>query len=496
MGWLPYGDEEDSFAIGFSSGGILDDKITLRGLWGRERLSRLYEFELILERKGAVALTPEQIKGVLGTPCAAAMGPNTSDLVYGIIESIEVLDVSADEPARYYARLVPTVWLLTQARTNRIFQEKSIKTIVTEVLTGYGLKAGTDFEFHLDAPDTKRDYVVQWEESDWDFVQRWLEREGMYYWFEHDSGAKKEKLVIADNAAAATPITGEAQVPHRGYSNLPGEKKTIWDWHQQHRRTSARVALLDYNDQTPTVFIEGKSNVDTEGGFGTVFSYGENLVDGDEAARVAKLRAQRLLCPRDTFSGQTDCARLRVGHTFKFARAQDGELTDYVVTAMEHRVGYPLYGAGSQNLRGYQARFDAITKATQFRPARVTPWPRIDGVLRGHIESTSTKYALLDNQGRYKVRLPFDLSKSKPNMASCWIRLGEPYAGAGYGTHFPLHAGTEVLIAFVQGDPDRPVLVGAVPNPATVSPSIDKNLTESVIRTNSGIHIELEDLQG
>ena len=144
----------------------------------------------------------------------------------------------------------------------------------------------------------------------------------------------------------------------------------------------------------------------------------------------------------------------------------------------------------------YLSRFEAIPFEVQFRPERVTPWPRIHGILHAHIDAdTSGDYAQIDELGRYRVRLPFDSSGRQGSSASRWIRLAQPYAGAGYGSHFPLHKGTEVLLAHIDGDPDRPIIVGSVPNPHTISPATSANATQSVVNTASGIRIEMEDLQ-
>jgi type VI secretion system secreted protein VgrG len=144
----------------------------------------------------------------------------------------------------------------------------------------------------------------------------------------------------------------------------------------------------------------------------------------------------------------------------------------------------------------YRAAFQAIPAKTPFRPARSTPWPSIHGIVHGHIQSDgSGQVAEIDDQGRYKVRMPFDLATRPGMAASRWIRKAQPYAGAGYGMHFPLHKGTEVLIAHLDGDPDRPIIVGAVPHATTPSPVNVSNATQSVIQTATGIRVEMEDSQ-
>ena len=213
-----------------------------------------------------------------------------------------------------------------------------------------------------------------------------------------------------------------------------------------------------------------------------------------------------MLAERRIFSGTTDCSRFRVGHTFQLQDHYEASYDDkYLITSLEHRVGRPVLSAAEiasgasvkdEAEQRYAARFTAISLDVAFRPEKRTPWPRVRGVMHGHIDADSSgDYAMIDAQGRYRVRLPFDLAGGTGSKASQWIRMAQPYSGAGYGQHFPLHKGVEVLISYVDGDPDRPVITGSVPNPQSATPSTGSNATQSVTQTASGIRIEFEDLQ-
>jgi type VI secretion system secreted protein VgrG len=485
--------------IAFVSGGLPDEVIELRGVFGREKLSRLFEFDLLLVRRDG-PFSDDELDALLRAPCAVALGTREGDRVHGLLERIELIDSAREAPARYLARLVPTVWLLTLSHNCRVYQETTTADMVAAILSEYGLSKGNDFDILITGKQRTREYVVQYQESDWDFIQRWLEHEGYFYWFEH--GEEGEKLVIADSNDDTTPIDDPDVLSYRESNNLStGGSSTIWDWGLVQRRIPARVAVLDYNYRTPSVALFGKADVDPQRGFGSVISYGEHFKDKDEGNHVAKTRAEQILAARRTYSGRTDCSRFRVGHHFELENhhddANDGE---YLITGIEHRVGYPVMGDGAalpEALNRYVARFEAIPLEVAYRPERVTPWPSIHGVIHAHVDADSSgETAQIDDQGRYKVKLPFDVSGKKGSKASRWIRMAQPYAGSGYGSHFPLHKGTEVLLAHVDGDPDRPIIVASVPNIHTVSPSTSSNATQSVIQTASGIRIEMEDLQG
>jgi type VI secretion system secreted protein VgrG len=188
-----------------------------------------------------------------------------------------------------------------------------------------------------------------------------------------------------------------------------------------------------------------------------------------------------------------------VGHRFGLVdHHESGFERDYLITAIEHRVGEAIPGEAPGEHDGpgrYTASFEAIPLDVPYRPEATTPWPSIHGIMHGHVEADGTGvYAEIDEQGRYKVRLPFDSGNAAGAAVSRWIRMAQPYTGPGYGTHQPLHRGTEVLVAFIDGDPDRPIIVGSVPNAHTGSPATRANATQTVSETAAGIRVETEDL--
>jgi type VI secretion system secreted protein VgrG len=487
--------ELESIDIAFSSGADVDG-LLLHGVWGRERISRLFTFDLLLSRaKGP--LTDADLDALLKAPCAIALGLKPGDVVHGVLESIDALDQTSAVAARYIARLVPNVWLLTLGRASRVYQDTTVPDMVRLILESYGMQEGKQFNILVNraAKSPKREYIVQYQESDWDFIQRWLENEGFFYWFSHD--AEGEMLIIADENDDATAIDDPEKVQYRERNNLSsGGIATIWNWTLHQRRIPARLALLDYNYRRPDVPLAVNQPVDPERGFGTVVQYGEHFKDNETGKAIATLRAEQLKCERRIYAGVTDCSRFRVGHSFDldnhYDTANDGK---YLITSIEHRVGQPFDMENDAPQR-YSATFEAIPFDVAFRPERITPWPRIHGFVHAHIDSDSEgEFADLDSEGRYRVRMPFDMTMKKGTAASRWIRMAQQYAGAGYGSHHPLHKGAEVLISHVEGDPDRPVITGSIPNAHTLSPTTSVNASQSVVQTASGIRVEYEDMQ-
>ncbi|HVY45494.1 MAG TPA: type VI secretion system tip protein TssI/VgrG [Minicystis sp.] len=488
----------DRLAIRFATGAFPDDDLVLEGAWGKEKISRLYAFDLVVRRNSGGPYTDDEIDALLKAPCSFAFGPGDGEVVHGLVERIDVLDSPRERP-RYVVRVVPNVWLLTLTRSSRLYQDTTIPDLVRAVLASYGMQENKHFVMRVNrtAKSPKREYVVQYEESDWDFIQRWLEHEGFFYWFAHE--AEGEKLYIADENDDATPIEAPTRISYRGKNNLATDAATVWDFRETRKRIPAKVALFDYNYRAPSVAMMVTQDVDAQNGFGSVFYYGEHFKNADVGKEMAKLRAELAASDRRVFFGQSDCARFRVGHTFELEDHYEASNDrKYLITQIEHRVGY-VQAEGTkapERLEAYTATFEAIPLDTPYRPDRVTPWPKISGFMHAHVEADGAgDYASIDADGRYKVRMPYDTAGKKGAKASRWIRMAQAYAGPGYGQHHPLHKGIEVLIGHVDGNPDRPIIVGAVPNPRTVSPSTNSNATQSVTQTASGIRVEMEDLQ-
>lgn len=497
--------QSQGIQLGFVTGAFSDDPnhLHLLGVDGREELSRLFEFTLLLQSpKGP--LSDADLEALVREPCAIALGPNPGDIVHGLIDRIEHLDSTRFVAQRYIARMVPQVSLLTMAKRSAIYEDLTVPKMVETILTSYGMQAQKHFEILISnsAKSPEREYVVQYLETDWDFISRWLEREGYFYWFRH--GKEGATLVIADANDDATQIEAPTTISFRERNNVVTDgESTIWDFNVVQQRVPMRIVVVDYNYRRPSEMLVATHDVD-DGGFGNVFHYGEHFKNADDGKEIAKLRAERHMARQRTVSGVSDCARFRVGHTFQLENHHVSAYdTNYLITSLVHRVGYetasertPFREGGGSDLRPYQTAFTAQPLAVPFRPEQVTPWPRVSGIIHGHVEAdTGGDYAQIDESGRYKIKLPFDVGAVKGLASSRWVRMAQSYAGSGYGMHFPLHKGTEVLVAHLDGDPDRPMIVGSVPNPHTPSPVTSKNATQSVIDTASSIRVEFEDLQ-
>ncbi len=496
-------EDRSGIHLGFFSGAFPDSgALQLLGVRGKETISQLFEFDLLLERQGA-PLTDQELEDIVRKPCVMALGLKQGDLVHGTIVTIEHQGATRHVNQLYVARLVPQVALLAMGQRCGIYEEQSVPEIVESVLKAHAMSKGTDFAVLVadSAKSPTREYVAQFQESDWAFIQRWLEHEGFFYWFEHTK--KGAKLVIADSNSDTSKIDGLEKISFREKNNLGAAgEPTVWGVSFSMTRVPQRASVLDYNYRRPSDVLLAHKEIDPTG-FGHFYHYGEHVKDRDVADAVVKLRAELHASTKRVLRGTTDCARFRVGHVFELENHYIDAYNDkFLIVSIEHAVGLevPSRHVARQQADGiaqiYTASFTAIPLTTPFRPPRLTPWPRVSGLISAHVEAdTSGDYAQIDDQGRYKVKMPFDVGNRKGLASSRWIRMAQSYAGASYGQHYPLHKGTEVMLGHTDGDPDRPVIVGAVPNPATRSPVTDANATQSVTQTASGIRVEYEDLQ-
>ncbi|RJP44568.1 MAG: type VI secretion system tip protein VgrG [Desulfobacteraceae bacterium] len=467
---------------------------------GIERISGLYEFDITLSSDD-----PDiDVRAVLQNPATFKIVTPDAELpVYGLMARFEQLQ-EVDEHIFYRGVLVPRFWQATLARDNELFLEKNVEDIIRELLAQTGLTS-SDYDTRLTADYPGWEYICQFQESDFAFMSRRMEREGIYYYFEQTENG--DKLIITDSSTSHANVSGQATIsyiPPSGFA--PPEEDAVRSFICRHQILPARVVLKDYNYRRPTLDLRGEADVDAAGGRGTVYIYGEHFKTTEEGNALARVRAEELMCREQVFYGESTAAHLKPGYLFELAgHYRDSYNQRYLIIEVAHKGKQTRYLSqgpsedpeSPDERPGYENQFMAIPADVQFRPERNTPRPKIYGTMNATIDAAGDgQYAEIDDEGRYKVVLPFDQSGNSEGRASRWVRMAQPYSGANYGMHFPLHKGTEVLLTFIDGDPDRPIISGSVPNPDTMSPVTGGNQTASVIRTGGGNQIRIEDNDG
>ena len=485
----------------FVSTALDTDTFAVVDFTGEEGLSRCYRFEVMLVTDNAEI----DLGSVVQNQAKFTIHRDQEDDVdfHGILESFEQLQ-EVDTYVFYRATLVPKLWWLTLTHHNQVFLDKTVKEIVEAVLKDGGLTA-LDFEFRLQGQYEKQAYVCQYGETHLNFISRWLEREGIYYYFEQaESG---EKIIITDTAISHTDSPHGGSLHYAPPSGLGDahRREIIQGFVCRYNTLPRKIRLKDYNYRKPSLEMAGSAMVD-EKGRGEIYYYGEHFRTPEEGNRLAGIRAQELLCKKEEFIAESTAPYIQPGYTFTLQDHYRSSFNrKYLTAEMTHegsQTGYLVAGiikglSGREEKVFYQNQFRAIPGSVQFRPPGTAEKPKITGTLNAKIDAAgSGKYAELDEQGRYKVILPFDMSGRKAGKASTWLRMTQPYAGSNHGMHFPLHKDTEVLLTFIEGNPDRPIIAGAAPNPEMPSQVTSDDQTMSKITTSGGNKIHMEDQEG
>ena len=472
------------------------------GFQGTEGISRLYAFEIHL------TLSPDASDDF---DLAAATGA-TGELVldrqdgrgpfafHGIFSEASLVHHQPDGRALVRAVLVPRLWRLTQTHHSRIFTQQSIPDVIKKTLEEGGMTSA-DYSLQLSQQYPPEEHVCQYRESHFDFISRWMEREGLYYFFEQ--GDDGEKLIIADGKSAHEDL---APAPVRFFALAGADasaKECLQTFVCRHRALPASVRFKDHDYTKPKLDVSGSAPV-SKSGLGEISVHGARFFTPDDGKRLARLRAEEMLAREQVFTGSGTAFYLRAGYTFTLQDHPRSSFdAKYLVTEVEHHGNQSASTPELKRLTGlvaddvYQVDVTAIPHAVQFRAELRTRWPRIYGTEHGVVDGEAdSEYAQLDDHGRYAVRFAFDESDLGDGKASTRVRMMQPHGGGIEGWHFPLRKGTEVLFTFLGGDPDRPVIAGVVPNALTPSPVNKANHTRNVIQTGGRNRFELEDKAG
>ncbi len=384
-------------------------------------------------------------------------------------------------------------------RQSRVFRKKSVIEILTQVLTEAGISQ-SNFEFKTRHDYPQRAYVAQFEESDYDFLSRQLAYWGLFFYFEQKQ--EQAKLILTDSVAEAPKLSGTGGLRFQPQIGSARNEETIYIFKPWVSCLTTGVKLKEYNYRTPADTLGVENSGDSEvPGWGCDYRYGENYKTREEGRWIAQVRLQAIDWQRQTYIAESDCAGLAPGYGFTLTHHPDPSLNgDYLIVKIEHEADQSAGDADTGDSAGnhYKNKLQLIRAGVPYRQPldSVAPQPSMTTYLTARVETPGGDYAHIDEQGRYRVRLPFDIGDAPEGRASHPVRLLQPYAGNKFGFHFPLHAGTEVSLACVNGDLDRPVIHGALPNTETPSPVTADNATQNILRSWGENELLMEDSKG
>jgi type VI secretion system secreted protein VgrG len=480
------------------------DDLLVTGFSGTEQISTLFTFDLALVGQNSTTIDFSKIVGNEITLKIAILGADGStDWRYfnGICSNFSEGDRN-ERFTVFNAEVVPKVWLLTRRAQSRIFQQKSVPDILKEVLSGF------DCALQLHGHYEYREYCVQYRETDFNFASRLMEEEGIYYFFQHSDG--RHQMIIADTPQSHVDVPGVTSVKYDVVVGGPQVGSHVFGWQKTQSLRASKYTLWDHSFEQPKQNLEAKEDIlssvkvgtvehklklqanapleiyDYPGGYAVRFD-GISPSGGDQPARLqkmlednkrtVKLRMEAETLPSITVNGSSGCSNFIAGHKFSLERHFDAE-GEYVLVSVMHQSslgGSFTSGQGGSGFT-YSNAFTCIPLALPYRPAIRTPKPFIAGVQNALVTGPSGKEIFIDKYGRIKVQFYWDREGKSDENSSCWIRVGQSSAGKRWGAYSWPRLGQEVLVAFVEGDPDQPVIVGSVYNPEQMPPYLGDGL--------------------
>ena len=467
-------------------------------LSGHEAISQLYSFTIDLAIPGDEGLTFDMADAVDAT---ATLHINDAEgglraTYHGILAAVNWVQEVVDH-AIYRVTLVPRLWRLGLNQHSNVFPDRPVTVIVKEVLEANGLMEKQDFDFLLGKKKyEKLLHVAQYRESDLAFVSRRLERDGLYYYFDHSGG--HEKLIITDTLDKQG---SSGSVPYLPQATHGTGHEGLTSFTSRHEVRPKQVKTFEYNYLQIDMPLQKTSPVMGKGK-GDVVSHDENYETPEEGQRLAQVRAEELKVQEVVFEGYGRTSDVRPGYIFELtSHPRPSFNAKYMAVSVVHEGSQDISTGGRNDAAvaapSYFVRLTAIPEKTQYRHGRVTPVPRIYGTEMALVDGEQdSPYAQIDEHGRYKVQLFQDEKRPGQGKASMWVRMLQPHGGPNEGFHFPLRKNTEVMLVFLGGDPDRPVIAGMVPNQQTPSPVTSDNATQNVILTGGGSRVEIEDNDG
>ncbi len=433
-GLLPHARSEPTHATPVTVT-IDDEEFLLSAMVGTEAVSDLFRFELDLTAPAPGSPDPATLVG------AAAAWQLVDDAGHtrafsGMVSRLAAGPEDESGRRRYRAVVVPRAWLLTQTADNRLFQEKSAVEVVSTVLAEHGV----DVESELGDDYPTRSCVVQWNETDWDFVSRLLQEEGIFFAFEHSTAGTT--LRLDDDSTNQTVEPAPA----------------VDEWVHEFRFVPARVTLGDFNFITPGDTLEVQADSSVSQGDPArfeVYSYPGGHSDEPSGLRRAHIGVHASDVNYETGAARATAPGFAPGHTFRLDEHSSRFSGAYYVTTAEHRY---------QPATGYSVALRFVPAETPYRPQRQTPRPEALGVQSAVVVGPAGETINTDEYGRIKVQFHWDRHGQQDENSSCWIRTAQPWSQSpGTAFHVP-RVGSEVLVAFEHGDINRPVVIGRLWN--------------------------------
>ncbi|WP_292953097.1 MULTISPECIES: type VI secretion system tip protein VgrG [unclassified Neptuniibacter] len=453
---------------------------------GFETLSTAFEFSLEL-----VSENPDiELIDLLNSSAVIKLLDQSCDenehtrYIHGIISSAE-LGESGVRQTTYHLTLVPKIWPLRYRINSRIFQFKTVEEIITQLLEEAGLQTD-EFNFQLSNSYAPRESCVQYRESDLAFIQRLLEFEGIHYYFEHHYD--KHVLTLSDASETNTPVNGESVLPYFHDAQGAVREQHFFKFRYLETVRSGKVSIRDYDFKKPNLTLSSDDSHEQDQPL-EIYEYPGEFTEADRGDALALAMNQSGNRNRKNIIAESDINRLLPGYSFELTDHElDQHNIEYLITHIEHNCAQPQVleaGATTEGSR-YTNLIHSIPFTTPFRPARKTQKPKVRGTQTAIVTGPDGEEIYTDEHGRVKVQFHWDREGQMDEQSSCWIRVSQSAAGGAFGGLFIPRIGEEVMVDFLEGNPDQPVITGRVYHGLNRTPyPLPENKTVSTIKTNS-----------
>jgi type VI secretion system secreted protein VgrG len=458
--------------------------LAVRSISYREEISRLFQIDAELSSEDS-DIDFDQVIGKTAT-IRLEIGQKGKRYFNGYVSRLTQAGNQGGY-AHYRAVIVPWLWLLTRTSDCRIFQEKTIPDIIEEVFKHYGFN---DYELKLSSTYPKWEYCVQYRETAFNFVSRLMEQEGIYYFFKHEDG--KHTLVLADSISAHNPFPDYADIPFVELEEGAAGREAITQWALEKEVQPVSTALNDFDFKKPKTSLLATSKTNRKHGKAEfeIYDFPGEYLDNGEGDRLADVRLNELQTNYEFAQGDASARGLSAGFTFKLKNhGRQDQNREYLVTSvnLQAEAGEFATGQGEASTdEFFSCSFSAIPKAQQFRPERLTPKPIVQGPQTAIVVGPGGEEIYTDQHARVKVHFHWDRHDKSDENSSCWVRVSQNWAGKSWGSiHIP-RIGQEVIVEFLEGDPDEPIITGRVYNADQVPPyGLPGNKTQSGLKSRS-----------
>ena len=454
------------------------DVLLLSGFSGEEGVSRPFSFTVDLLSEDS-KIDPGKVLRTPATLTIEATGGKERH-IHGLFRSfVQLGQTEGRELTAYRAEVVPWLWFLSLSSECRIFQKMSVLEIVEKVFKDQGY---SDFKVKCAKSYPKREFCVQYRETHLNFVSRLLEEEGIFYFFEHSKS--KHVLVLADGTNAVKPCPVQSTVRMATQSGAWQEEDVITSFEREHAAFVGKVTLRDYNYLKPSLQLE--SSVSGKGRE-EIYDFPGAYPELEEGERLARLQLEEQEAWHEVVRGEGTCRTLASGYRFDLKEHYRRDANQaYQLLSVHHSARAGDYSTWNEAPFEYGVDFVAIPHKVPFHPPRMTPKPVVEGSQTALVVGKAGEEIWVDKHGRVKVQFYWDREGKKDENSSCWIRFTTTWAGKNWGFIQIPRIGQEVIVDFLEGDPDQPIITGSVYNAEQVPPyDLPANQTQSGVKSRS-----------